>query len=560
MRVANAAILFEPEGYALDSPQLMGRQAAGNAFLRAAVQGRDGGPLYAYTPRQQSAQQFAAQVRGIDPNAEVGWVPADRLDLLSQVGTLYVPGPGLPAAAKLRLRAGVAAYSITGITHTTASHRAMDDIAALLTAPVMPWDALICTSAAVASTVQTVLQAEREYLHWRLGQNLNVTLPHLPVIPLGVHCSDFEFDVGERQLARQVLGIADDEVAVLYVGRLSFHAKAHPHAMYQALQVASEREGKRVVLVQCGWFAGDAVEQSYVGGAQLFCPGVRTLFTDGRDAPLRRQCWASADIFVSLSDNIQETFGLTPIEAMAAGLPVVVSDWNGYKDTVRDGEDGFRIPTWMPPPGLGAHLAKAYEAGIDSYDYYCGLSCQTVSLDGRVLADRLSALIADPALRQRLGQAGQARARHTYGWDVVFRLYRNLWDELGMLRLRAQAVPAAPLLAQAPRQAPARLDPCRSFAHYPTHLLGLDAMVQTAPDANVGAYRALAQHGLFNYAAKLLPAEDVAQRLFTVLSAPQTVAEAARLAQLDPAVALQAISVLSKMGLLHLQRSSPSPA
>jgi glycosyltransferase involved in cell wall biosynthesis len=33
---------------------------------------------------------------------------------------------------------------------------------------------------------------------------------------------------------------------------------------------------------------------------------------------------------------------------MAAGIPVVVSDWDGYKDTVRDGVDGFRIPTFKP--------------------------------------------------------------------------------------------------------------------------------------------------------------------------------------------------------------------
>jgi glycogen synthase len=54
-----------------------------------------------------------------------------------------------------------------------------------------------------------------------------------------------------------------------------------------------------------------------------------------------------------MSDNIQETFGLTPLEAMAAGLPVIVGDWDGYKDTVRDGVDGFRIPSLMPPAPLG---------------------------------------------------------------------------------------------------------------------------------------------------------------------------------------------------------------
>ena len=37
---------------------------------------------------------------------------------------------------------------------------------------------------------------------------------------------------------------------------------------------------------------------------------------------------------------------------MAAGLPVVVTDWNGYKDTVRDKKDGYRIKTIsMTSPG-----------------------------------------------------------------------------------------------------------------------------------------------------------------------------------------------------------------
>ena len=44
----------------------------------------------------------------------------------------------------------------------------------------------------------------------------------------------------------------------------------------------------------------------------------------------------AANIFISLSDNIQETFGLTVIEAMAAELPCIVSDWNGYKDLIKN--------------------------------------------------------------------------------------------------------------------------------------------------------------------------------------------------------------------------------
>ena len=80
--------------------------------------------------------------------------------------------------------------------------------------------------------------------------------------------------------------------------------------------------------------------------ARHFCPSVRLVVVDGADFRRYRYAWAAADIFTSLSDNFQETFGITPIEAMSAGLPSVVSDWNGYREGVRDGVDGFRNPTF----------------------------------------------------------------------------------------------------------------------------------------------------------------------------------------------------------------------
>ena len=53
---------------------------------------------------------------------------------------------------------------------------------------------------------------------------------------------------------------------------------------------------------------------------------MNAIFLDGREPEIRINIWSAADIFISLSDNIQETFGLTPIEAMANGLPAIVSD------------------------------------------------------------------------------------------------------------------------------------------------------------------------------------------------------------------------------------------
>ena len=90
---------------------------------------------------------------------------------------------------------------------------------------------------------------------------------------------------------------------------------------------------------------------------------MKAIFVEGRNATARDQAWAAADIFVSLSDNIQETFGLTPIEAMAAGLPVVVTDWNGYQATrFAHGVDGY------PRPHLGtrARHGQALARGLES--------------------------------------------------------------------------------------------------------------------------------------------------------------------------------------------------
>ena len=545
------ALQFEPDGYVTSGPRLMGRQAAGEGFLRAVVQNPGPGPLWAYTPKPASAQVFKDLVSAIDPAARTQWCPADRLDLLARIGLLYIPGPTLADAARLRLRAGAAAWSLCGITHTTASHTAMDAIAEMLSAPVMPWDALIATSHAVAATIKTVLEAQIAYLRWRFGSAAVPALPQFPIIPLGVHCADFVFTDAERDAARRVLGVGADDIVALFVGRLSFHAKAHPHVMYRALQAASERTGRRVCLVLCGWFANEHASSTFADGAAKACPDVRYLHSDGRDPAQRRRSWAAADLFISMSDNIQETFGLTPVEAMAAGLPAVVSDWDGYKETVRDGVDGFRIPTAMPAPGAGDELAAGHESGRFSYDVYCGLACQTVVIDERVLVQRLADLLADGELRRTLGASGRMRARERFDWSVVMNQYRQLWAELDrMRRIAAASDDWRARLAAAPRAAAARLDPFRSFAAYPTTAIAQGTRVGLAEGASVAAYEAWARHPLYDYAAEVLPAADEVERLLAGLAdGPRTIAELAAILGIGTKRMAVAIAVLSKLGL-----------
>lgn len=112
-----------------------------------------------------------------------------------------------------------------------------------------------------------------------------------------------------------------------------------------------------------------------------------------RSGPALAAEYESADIFVLPS--IEDGFGLVVLEAMLAGLPVVVSDHAGAAEAVRDGHDGYVVP-----------------AG-----------------DADALADRLARLAADPELRRRMGTSARASAM------------RRTWDDYGAERDRRVYAP-----------------------------------------------------------------------------------------------------------------------
>jgi glycosyltransferase involved in cell wall biosynthesis len=117
---------------------------------------------------------------------------------------------------------------------------------------------------------------------------------------------------------------------------------------------------------------------------------------------------------------------------MAAGLLVVASDWNGYRDTVRNGIDGILVPTWLPLPNSGSDLSLRIEDSLNSedkdraYNQYCGKVSQSTVVDVAAAADAFAALVNDPELRRKMGDAGRARVRCDYDWQVIVCLYQDL--------------------------------------------------------------------------------------------------------------------------------------
>lgn len=545
------ALYYHPEAYTISGPRLMGRNAAGESFLRGFLAHSRADEFWVQVQQAGHAREFARSVQAAGRDEPVRAVDARGLAGLRQAGLVYHPGPGLGEHAFQRAAHGHGAWSLCGITHTTSSDRAMDAIVALTTAPVQPWDALICTSAAVKANVIHLLEAQKAYLEERLGIR-RLVLPQLPVIPLGIHCSDFAFDESQRAAARERLGVDADTVVVLFMGRLSFHAKAHPLAMYQALERAAQAGRRKVVLVECGWHANDFIARAFADAAAQACPGVRVVTLEGRQAEDRRTAWAGADIFCSLSDNIQETFGITPVEAMASGLPVVVSDWDGYKDTVRDGIDGLRIPTVMPPPGTGGDLALRHALEIDSYDLYCGHACSFVAVDVDATARAFEQLFASPELRRRMGEAGRQRAREVFDWAAIIPRYEALWQQLADIR-RAEAPKLKPL----PAPWPARPDPFSAFAGYPTRTLLPQTRLRLAEaDAQAAAarlarYRALA---VMSFAAAVLPDEAECRAVLDQLARGAQPAQelVAALAPERQLLVFRALAWMLKTGVLAL--------
>ncbi|MEO5336504.1 MAG: glycosyltransferase [Magnetospirillum sp. WYHS-4] len=568
----NPALLYTRDAVDTGREKLMGRHAAGEGFFKGYLRHAGVAPLRLATLTEGAAEDFRRRAHHWGfPDVRPEWLSLQDPLSLQKAGGLYVPDPLIESFAWRRRSLGGRAYSLCGVNHTIASERVMDGIAALLTAPVQPWDAVICTSRSVKQTLLRLLDDWGGYLQDRLGtKGRPRPVFQMPVIPLGVDCDQFVPDAAwadARARMRQGLGIAEGDLAVLFLGRLSFHAKAHPMPLYLGLEAAAKlKPGIRLHLILAGWFATQAIEKDFREGAKAFCPSVTFHVVDGRQANLRSGAWAGADIFASFSDNIQETFGLTPVEAMAAGLPAVVSDWDGYKDTVRHGVDGFRIPTLTPPPGAGRDLSLPPDVTRNDeerdrlYNRYCGYASQCTSVDPVGATEALAALIADPDLRRRMGEAGRRRAREVFDWKPVIAAYQALWEQLEEIRAEVPEVAPRPKGGAAN---PLRDDPFRLFAAFPTAMVDARTQVAAMPGADGDRLRAVKAWPMNDVAGRHLPGDADLALLLAHLSDGQAhpIAELAALlpAGQDAAMARAAVW-LSKMGLVHLTANVEAPA
>lgn len=464
------------------------------------------------------------------------------------LGTLFRLDPNIGDLMWARAFQGKdAGLAVCGITHSLTPLDTQGWVGALTSAPVHPWDALICTSRAARGMVVEMLTAWREYTAER-GGRMPACPIRLPVIPLGVVCDDFDPTTAAaaagRVELRSRLGLGDEDVAVLFSGRLSFDEKAHPVPMFLALEEARRRSVRPLRFLMIGRFPKPEHEALFRRAAATFAPSVPLTILDGGDPPTSRNIRFAADIFLSLSDNLQETFGLTPIEAMAAGLPVVASAWDGYRDTVVDGECGVLAPTTMPVPGPGGRALGATHFLTQDYLAFLGATAQVTAVDVAAAAEGIRMLVDDVERRRTMSEAARRRARERYDWSVVVPQYEALWAESRAIRERDGA--------GIPRPAPPRsLDPSRLFGGFVERRLDGDWTVRTIEGA-MERLNALTSDPLSVYRAPAATSGEF-EPLVRLAAAPITLDALAIAAGMEGDTVRRRVAWLAKMRVLELR-------
>jgi len=491
--VAERLAIFHPPGRLNLGPNPFGKDVANLQLFRALARHGGFSHIDLLSVNAVPAEEARRGLLGDDASSalKVATEGVFNPSAASAAGALLRGQPDLAELAWLRRRGpGDRAYSLLGLVHTLAPLAVRQIIAQALTAPCQPWDAIICTSPSVRDALSQMFDDYGDYLGERM-RGVRPPQPQLPIIPLGVDAEAMAALADRPQAraqARAELGLGENDVLVLWVGRLSYYEKAFPQPMFRAVQLARQASGAKVVFVMAGWFPAPEDRALYEEAARAHAPDVDVRLADGNDPERVAGLWAASDIFLSLVDNIQETFGLTPLEAMAAGRPVVASDWDGYRFTIRDGEEGFLIPTLFGPAGgVGASMALRHAFEVQSYQAYAGaFAAHTAVHIGRA-AEALTRLIREPELRRRMGEAGRARVRQAFDWKVVAGQYNRLVDDLAKRRA------AAPVPVSWHRGHPVKGDPFRDFAGFATAAISPKTPLAPTPGATAKAVRASAQ-------------------------------------------------------------------
>ncbi|HJT19201.1 MAG TPA: glycosyltransferase [Nitrospira sp.] len=201
-----------------------------------------------------------------------------------------------------------------------------------------------------------------------------------------------------KPLARISLGLLPEERIILHVGRLVPRKGIDTIIRGFAGLVRRHQTAAKLLIVggesddPDPSFTPEIGRLQHIGETEGMAQLVTFVGRRGRDQ--LKYYYSAADMFVTTP--WYEPFGITPLESMACGTPVIGSNVGGIKFTVRDGETGYLVPPKDP----------------------------------EALADKLAHLYANPKLLGVFGRQAVQRVNDLFTWTKVAKGLAALYEQV----------------------------------------------------------------------------------------------------------------------------------
>jgi D-inositol-3-phosphate glycosyltransferase len=241
----------------------------------------------------------------------------------------------------------------------------------------------------IAATPAEQAQLERLY---------KADLDKIVVIPPGVDLERFR--PMAKDVAKREVGIPCGDKTILFVGRIE--PLKGIDTMLRAMALIQERYPEAatntcMAIIGGDPWAEDPDEEMARLQALRHELDIHDLvtFLGSRDQDILPNYYAAAEMVIMPSHY--ESFGMVALEAMAMGTPVIASDVGGLAFLVKDGVNGFHVP----------------------------------SRDPEALAERIYTLLTDPNCRETLGRQARQYAQQ-FAWPIIvermLQVYKNMLE------------------------------------------------------------------------------------------------------------------------------------
>jgi len=228
-----------------------------------------------------------------------------------------------------------------------------------------------------------------------------------------------------REEARQCIGLAQEAFVVVYVGRMLPRkdvrnvvcgmAQLVRHCESQTALYGTTFPPLHLLLVGGETTEPDPLATPEIGVLQQLVAEHSITeyvsFVGKRQQDVLYNYYSAGD--VAVTTPWYEPFGLTPLEGMACGRPVIGSAVGGITYTIADNETGFLVPPRDP----------------------------------RALAERLYQLLIDPERCVQMGQAARVRVEREFTWESVAKRTSRLYESILATHKQATQTLHTPMLA-----------------------------------------------------------------------------------------------------------------